>query len=103
MNNRTNNGQNSGETRRRRHETTPTATSGAPGTGIEVRRFDFERKPRCLGATILGAVKAYLIKQGIASDRIAAVGYGEEKPVASNDTPEGRQKNRRTEVQILSE
>jgi len=49
------------------------------------------------------AVKAYLLKKGIAADRIVAKGYGETRPVATNDTPEGRQKNRRTEVTILSE
>lgn len=49
------------------------------------------------------AVKAYLAGKGIAKDRVVAVGYGETRPVASNDTPEGRQENRRTEVKILSE
>jgi OmpA-OmpF porin, OOP family len=49
------------------------------------------------------AVKAYLMKKGIAADRIVAKGYGETRPVATNETPEGRQKNRRTEVTILSE
>ncbi len=45
------------------------------------------------------AVKAYLESQfGIASDRLQAVGLGETKPVASNDTPEGRQQNRRVEL-----
>ncbi len=49
------------------------------------------------------AVKAYLVKKGIASDRVVAKGYGEMQPVAPNDTPEGRQKNRRTVVLILAE
>ena len=45
------------------------------------------------------AVKAYLESQfGIASDRLQAVGMGETKPAASNDTPEGRQQNRRVEL-----
>ena len=48
-------------------------------------------------------VRTYLIKNGIGGDRVSAVGYGETKPVAYNDTPEGRQKNRRTEVRILSQ
>lgn len=47
------------------------------------------------------SVRSYLIKKGIAADRLTAVGYGESKPIAANDTPEGRQKNRRTEVRIL--
>jgi outer membrane protein OmpA-like peptidoglycan-associated protein len=46
-------------------------------------------------------VKSYLIKKGIEAERIVAKGYGETQPVASNDTEEGKQKNRRTEVRIL--
>ena len=44
------------------------------------------------------AVKDYLIDQGVESDRIEAVGLGAERPVADNDTPEGRAQNRRTEL-----
>jgi outer membrane protein OmpA-like peptidoglycan-associated protein len=43
------------------------------------------------------AVKAWLVKKGIASDRITAKGFGPDKPVADNKTKEGRQKNRRIE------
>jgi len=41
-----------------------------------------------------------LISLGIAKDRLAAEGYGEEHPIASNDTEEGRQKNRRIDVRV---
>jgi len=44
------------------------------------------------------AVKAYLVKQGIAADRITASGMGENKAIADNDTAEGRAQNRRVEV-----
>lgn len=44
------------------------------------------------------AVKKYLVSKGIAGDRIETVGYGDERPVASNDTDEGRQINRRIEA-----
>jgi outer membrane protein OmpA-like peptidoglycan-associated protein len=47
------------------------------------------------------AVAAYLSSQGIKAARIKAKGYGEEKPIASNDTEEGRQLNRRVEFTIL--
>lgn len=47
------------------------------------------------------SVRAYLISQGIAAGRLQAKGYGQEKPVADNDTPEGKQKNRRVEFHIL--
>jgi OmpA-OmpF porin, OOP family len=49
------------------------------------------------------AAKAYLVKKGIAASRVEARGYGETRPVASNDSAEGRQKNRRTEVHIIAE
>ncbi|NOZ46556.1 MAG: OmpA family protein [Chlorobi bacterium] len=48
----------------------------------------------------VNSVKKYLVDKGIDFDRIAAVGYGEERPIASNETDEGRQKNRRVELQI---
>jgi len=44
------------------------------------------------------AVKDYLVKQGIAADRITASGMGEDKAMADNDTAEGRAQNRRVEV-----
>jgi outer membrane protein OmpA-like peptidoglycan-associated protein len=47
------------------------------------------------------AVKEYLQKKGIASDRLRAKGFGETVPVASNDTDEGRRQNRRTEFQLF--
>ncbi len=48
-----------------------------------------------------GAVRDYLVQQGIAGDGIVARGLGKTQPVASNDTPEGRQQNRRVEL-VLS-
>ena len=48
------------------------------------------------------AVVDYLIGKGIAADRLTSIGYGEEQPIATNDTEEGRQLNRRTEFKILS-
>ena len=47
------------------------------------------------------SVANYLIERGIAADRIETVGYGSQKPVATNETAEGRQQNRRTEIKIL--
>ncbi len=48
------------------------------------------------------AVVAYLISNGIPSNRLIAKGYGETKPLAKNDTEEGRKQNRRTEFKIIS-
>ena len=47
------------------------------------------------------SVRNYLVKKGIDIKRLRAVGYGATQPVADNETPEGRQRNRRTEVVIL--
>lgn len=44
------------------------------------------------------AVRDYLIAQGIDGGRIEAVGFGDQQPVASNDTEEGRARNRRIEA-----
>lgn len=47
------------------------------------------------------AVVEYLIEAGIAEDRLQSKGFGESDPIATNDTDEGRQKNRRTEFEII--
>ncbi|WP_089791945.1 OmpA family protein [Halomonas korlensis] len=44
------------------------------------------------------SVSSYLQSQGIAGNRLRTVGYGEERPVASNDTDAGRAQNRRVEI-----
>ena len=46
------------------------------------------------------SVRDYLIAQGVDATRIAAVGKGEDRPIASNTTPEGRANNRRVEIII---
>jgi len=48
-----------------------------------------------------GSVRDYMIGKGIAADRLTAKGYGEDKPIASNATAEGRAKNRRVELEII--
>lgn len=47
------------------------------------------------------SVREYIVSKGIAPERIVSQGYGESKPVASNDTDDGRQINRRVEFKIL--
>lgn len=46
------------------------------------------------------SVKEEIVKQGISPDRLDAKGYGEEKPIATNKTKEGRQANRRVEAEV---
>lgn len=46
------------------------------------------------------AVRDYLVSKGVSPDRLSYAGYGFSRPVAPNDTPEGRQKNRRVEIKV---
>ncbi|MEP7232772.1 MAG: OmpA family protein [Ginsengibacter sp.] len=48
------------------------------------------------------AVKAYLLKKGLSNNRVEAKGYGSAKPIADNNTNEGKSKNRRVEI-VLGE
>jgi outer membrane protein OmpA-like peptidoglycan-associated protein len=48
-------------------------------------------------------VRAYLVNQGLDPNMVTATGYGKSSPVASNDTSEGRQQNRRVEIIISGE
>lgn len=50
-----------------------------------------------------GAVRNYLVQQGIPENTIASRGFGKTTPVATNDTPEGRQANRRVELVLSGE
>ena len=46
------------------------------------------------------AVRVFLVSQGVTETRLSAAGYGESRPVADNETSEGRQKNRRVDLVI---
>jgi outer membrane protein OmpA-like peptidoglycan-associated protein len=47
------------------------------------------------------SVYEYLVSRGISADRLSYIGYGESRPIDTNDTEEGRQNNRRVELEIL--
>jgi len=47
------------------------------------------------------SVKAYLVSKGVEPNRIYTEGKGEKQPVASNKTADGRQKNRRVEIEVI--
>lgn len=49
------------------------------------------------------SVADYLVQEGVAPERLETEGFGEEQPIASNDTAEGRQRNRRVEIVIDAE
>ena len=55
-----------------------------------------------LSAARAGAAARYLAEAGIEPDRITAVGYADTKPIADNETPEGKVRNRRVEIWILN-
>jgi cytochrome c oxidase subunit II len=59
-------------------------------------------KNKALSEARAKAVAAYVTAKGVDPKRMTAAGYGQDAPVASNDTPEGRQENRRTEFKILT-
>ena len=46
------------------------------------------------------AVKEFLVAAGVEEERLDAIGHGEEKPIADNETDEGKEKNRRVEFNI---
>lgn len=49
------------------------------------------------------SVRAYLIKKGIEDKRMVAVGFGPDKPIADNATPDGQEANRRVEFNIVKQ
>ena len=55
-----------------------------------------------LGEARAEAVRRYLSRDGIALNRMATISYGEEAPVAANETAEGRAQNRRVAIVVLS-
>ncbi len=72
-----------------------------PDVTVEIRGYTDntgkKAKNMKLSENRANAVKDYLVKKGIAPDRITTKGYGPSNPVADNTTKEGKQKNRRIE------
>jgi outer membrane protein OmpA-like peptidoglycan-associated protein len=76
------------------YKSTLVTTAGhTDSTGSEEHNMELSRN-RAL------AVAQYLQGQNVALERLAATGYGETRPIASNDTPEGRAQNRRVEITL---
>ncbi len=48
------------------------------------------------------AVVKYLVTKNVPDARVVSVGYGEERPVAANDTPDGKRRNRRIEFTVVN-
>jgi outer membrane protein OmpA-like peptidoglycan-associated protein len=81
-----------------------TVLQGFPSTNVSVEgHTDNTGDPAAnkkLSEDRAAAVKAALIDKGVPADRVTSVGWGAEKPVASNDTEEGKLKNRRVEITL---
>lgn len=60
-------------------------------------------KNRKLSQARAKSVLEYLVKKGVARERLEAQGYGPDKPIADNNTDEGKTKNRRVEFTILAQ
>ena len=63
-------------------------------------RGDAERNKK-LSQDRAESVKKYLVDKGIAAERLSAVGFGAEKPIADNKTAKGQTKNRRIEFRLM--
>jgi len=73
-------------------------TDNVPVSGSLKTRFATNWE---LSATRATTVARLLADEGVTPERLGAAGYGEFRPVAPNDTPEGRQQNRRIEISLL--
>ena len=78
---------------------------GLAGSGLEVTGHTdaLGGRPQniALSAARADAVKAYLVAKGIGAESINTSGAGPDRPVASNDTPDGRARNRRIEFRVV--
>jgi OOP family OmpA-OmpF porin len=74
-------------------------------TKVEVQghtdAIDSDAYNRALSQRRVDYVRSWLIGQGIAASRLVAKGYGESQPIATNDTEEGRAKNRRVMFMVV--
>lgn len=57
---------------------------------------------QALGLARAETVKGFLVSFGLAPSRIELASQGERQPIATNDTPKGRQQNRRVDIEVLS-
>jgi outer membrane protein OmpA-like peptidoglycan-associated protein len=81
--------------------------SGHPGLRLDVEGHtdsvggdDYNQQ---LSEQRAAAVRDYLMQQGMPANSLTAKGFGKTQPVASNETAEGRQQNRRVELVISGE
>jgi outer membrane protein OmpA-like peptidoglycan-associated protein len=77
-----------------------------PEVRIEIRGHTDSQGPASFNLELsqrrADSVKQYLVNSGIDPSRVVSIGVGEEEPVSSNSTPEGRAQNRRIEFRRLN-
>jgi outer membrane protein OmpA-like peptidoglycan-associated protein len=75
-----------------------------PGLNIEIDGYTDNVGSDAMNQTLsenrATVVRSYLVEQGVTADSVSAQGFGNSSPVASNDTPSGRQENRRVELVV---
>ncbi len=81
-------------------QTNPNIRIEISGHTDNTGNLDYNRK---LSENRARSVADFLISASVKAERIVAKGYGMSRPVASNDTDEGRAQNRRTELQIIEQ
>ena len=78
--------------------------NGTPGVPVEISGHTCSMGPSdynlSLGKRRADAARRYLIKKGVRAERLTTISYGETRPIADNETREGRQTNRRTEFHV---
>jgi len=70
---------------------------------IPIRNDNFPSNWELSASRAINVVKYFIDTHNIKPDRISAIGYAENRPAASNDAPDGRAKNRRVDIVLLSE
>ena len=81
------------------------AMQGSPNVKVEIQGHTDNTGSLALNERLslerAESVKTYLIGRGIDSNRLGTKGFGPNRPIATNDTPEGRTENRRIEFVII--
>jgi len=70
---------------------------------VQISNREFRSNWQLSSIRAINVAEYFINVKGISPERISATGYAEYKPIAPNDTPEGRAKNRRVDIVILSE
>ena len=70
---------------------------------VHISNRDFRSNWELSSMRAINVAEYFINVHGISPERISATGYAEYKPIAPNDSPDGRSKNRRVDIVILSQ